>query len=142
MNRSEKTISDSNFGFLTIRAYTAGEALPLEGATVTVRDGGDGLIPEEIVRLTDRSGETEPIALPAPPANNSQSPSAIRPYAIYNVTVTHPHFYPFRATGVPVFSGITSLQPINMLPLTNFETADRKPEGITGTNSEQTLFDK
>lgn len=141
MNLSDKVQNEAPFGFLTVRAYTAGEALPVEGATVTVRDGGDGLITEEIVRQTGRSGQTEPIALPAPSAMDSQSPSLTRPYAIYDVTVTHPRFYPFRATGVPVFAGITSLQPVNMVPLTRFDSADRKPEGITDTQNEQDLFD-
>ena len=140
MNNEEKMRGETSFGFLTVRAYTAGEALTLEGATVTISDGGDRLLTNEIVRQTGRSGLTEPIALPAPPAYDSQSPSVTRPYAIYDVTVTHPQFYPFRASGVPVFAGITSLQPINMIPLTNFETALRKPEGITNAKSEQTLF--
>lgn len=140
MNNFEEMPTERNFGYLTVRAYTAGEALPVEGATVTVRDGGDGLITEDIVRITGRSGQTELIALPAPPAADSQSPSETRPYAIYDLTVTHPRFYPFNATGVPVFSGITSLQPINMVPLANFETADREPEGITNTKGEQSLF--
>ena len=140
MNYEEKTPPERNFGFLTVRAYTAGEALPLEGATVTVSDGGDRLIEEEILRTTDRSGSTEPIALPAPPAYDSQSPSKTRPYAVYDVTVTHPRFYPFRATGVPIFAGITSLQPINMVPLTAFMTGDREPEGMTNSKNEQALF--
>lgn len=142
MNISEEKNTAQNFGYLTVRAYTAGEALPVEGATVTVRDGGDGLITEEIIRVTGRSGETELIALPAPPANDSRSPSERRPYAIYDLTVTHPRFYPFNATGVPVFSGVTSLQPINMVPLSNYETAEREPEGITNSKNGQDLFDE
>ena len=141
MNNSEDMQKEQSFGFLTVRAYTAGEALPVTDATVTVSDGGDRLITDEIVRKTDRSGETEPIALPAPPANDSQAPSVVRPYAIYDVTVTHPRFYSFRAVSVPVFAGITSLQPINMVPLTDFETAEREPKGITSSKSEQSLFD-
>ena len=141
MNKIEETPPQQSFGYLTVRAYTAGEALPVEGATVTVSDGGDRLINEEIVRLTGRSGQIEPLALPAPPIEDSQSPSATRPYAVYDLTVTHPNFYTFRASGVPVFSGITSLQPINMIPLTNYDTYKREPKDLTNSKSEQTLFD-
>ena len=126
MNTSEKKAAES-LGYLSVRAYTAGEALPVVGARVTIRDGGDHLITEEIVKATDRSGETAPIALPAPSSLDSQSPSDTRPYAIYDLTVTHPQFYPFIAKGVPVFAGVTALQGVNMIPLSIYDTAKLNP---------------
>lgn len=131
---------NDSVGYLTVRAYTAGEALPVEGATLTVSDGGDGTLTEDIVRVTDRSGRTEIIALPTPPASLSRSPSDIRPYAVYNLRVTHPNFYPFTAMSVPVFSGIVSVQPVNMVPLSRYETSDRQPNEATTVRESETLW--
>ena len=116
-------MSEQGIGYLKIRATSAGGALPVEGAVVTVsnyRDGGDG---ELIASLrTNEGGLTPKVALSAPPASDSMMPGATRPYALYNVNVTKDGFYPVESIAVPIFDRIVAVQPIDMVPLTEAES--------------------
>lgn len=108
----------NEYGRLTVRAYTAGGGLPVEGAKVTLK-GLDEKGEEKTVELiTDKSGNTKTVDLPAPLSGNSLTPdNASRPYSIYDLTVEKEGYYTKRVSGVTVFSGINSLQLINMIPL-------------------------
>lgn len=105
-------------GYLTVNVSVAGRALPIAGARVTVsRDTDNG---EEVIRtmLTDASGNTERLSLPAPPARNSLSPGNTSLYAKYNVRTEYEGYYVSENVGVPVFAGRTSIQPIALQALT------------------------
>jgi len=108
----------TGMGRLRIRVTEAGGVLPVEGAVVTVSEyvnGGDG---ELLYSLrTDNGGLTETMTLPAPPASDSMKPGAARPYALYNIDVSYPGYYPVENVAVPVFDRITAVQPVNLLPL-------------------------
>ncbi len=80
--------------------------LPLESGNVTVFDG-----------ITDVSGLTDGVRLPAPDKELSQSPSGNKtlPFAEYTVYVEHPSYVRAIFSSVPVFSGIESIQPVQML---------------------------
>ena len=87
----ESTYTDR--GGLTVSVTVANRAIPIEGAKVTVsRDTDSG---EEIIRvmMTDASGNTERISLPAPPARNSLSPGNSNIYSKYNVRVEKDGYY-------------------------------------------------
>ena len=97
--------------FASDRAYAIENArvmifLPLESGNITVFDG-----------LTNISGASVPVRLPAPPKALSMQPNETRvlPYATYTVFVEHPQFVRAVFTNVPVFSGIESIQPVQML---------------------------
>ena len=104
-------------GILTVQVSLAKGALPLEGATVIIsKSDGDKEIEARLV--TDKSGRTPPLALPAPSAVYSQTPGGnTRPYSIYNITAELPGYYPESIVNVPIFDKITSIQPIVMIPL-------------------------
>lgn len=104
-------------GYLVIRATTASEALPLEGATVTVY-GTEDDFSSIIARLqTGNDGLTPKIALLAPPRSLSQVPeNGTSSYATYNVSVYKDGFSPLSLRRVPVFDGITSVQPADLIP--------------------------
>ena len=105
-------------GVLRIRAYTAGGALPVEGALVEIRGAEEENSTVVYSVLTDRDGITEPIALPAPSLSYSLSPSpSEKPFALYDVDISAEGYYPKRIVGVSVFSGINSWQNANMIPL-------------------------
>ena len=127
-------------GVLIVQTSIAGGALPLLGASVTVSDGGDGYISEPIRTESGASGLTDAIVLPAPSPLLSQSPSnGVRPYALYNLSVTRDGYYPFTAEKIPIFAGVRSIQPVNMIPLPPYERDSMRP--ITGrdvTDSENT----
>lgn len=80
--------------------------LPLDSGNITLFDG-----------LTDISGLTDKIILPAPARNLSTSPNNgnVLPYAVYTVYVEHPSFVRSIFNNVPVFSGVESIQPVEML---------------------------
>lgn len=116
------TRSMSGTGYLLVRVSTAQGAIPVPGATVTVRDGGgteaDGTRGNIIrVLTTDRDGRTERLALAAPPKSDSAAPNGVVPYANYNIDVEAPGFYRLFFSAVPVYDTITSIQPALLIPI-------------------------
>ena len=113
MNQS----NSENIGYLIVKVSTARGAIPLEDATVSVRG-----TPEENSSIvysleTDSSGLTPRLALPAPPKNVSQTPGDIPPFSLWNVDVFFKGFSTAHYTNVPVYSGITSIQNADLIPL-------------------------
>ena len=131
-------------GKLVFQITTAGGAIPLEGAEVTLRQsrgptdaGGDVLS----VLYSGRDGKTEALTLPAPARGYSLEPArdgAPVPYALYNADVRMDGFYKQSYIRIPVFDGITSIQRASLIPLpeNGFEGGTR-PDGsvfIEGEN--------
>lgn len=107
----------NDFGTLSVRAYTAGGALPVKNATVRIIGAEEGNRDVSFSLKTDVDGTTAQIRLPAPSASLSQSPNpAQTPFAVYDIEITAPGFFSKRIYNVPVFAGINSLQQINMIP--------------------------
>lgn len=116
-------------GYITLRVSAADGAVPVENALVTVYDadrGDSGII---ATRTTDSGGRTSKIELPAPPRALSETPDngGVRPYAIYNIDVTAPGYYDSFNLEVPVFEGITSILPVVMIPLAEYNSEDVRP---------------
>lgn len=108
----------TGMGRLRVRVTEAGGNLPVMGAVVTVSEYTDSGEGELLYSLrTDAGGLTEAVMLPAPPASESIRPGSARPYALYNIDITYPGYYPVEDVGVPVFDRITAVQPVNLLPL-------------------------
>ena len=130
MNNDIPQYSDVGYtgtGYLVVRATTASEALPLAGAVVSVYGDIDGFS-SLIARLqTGKDGLTPKIALLAPPRALSESPgNKDRAYATYNVSVRMDGFSPLALRSVPIFDGITSVQPADLIPL----AANGYPDGF------------
>lgn len=115
-------------GFLQILVRTAGESLPVREAAVLVE--GEGISQR---LLTDRSGRTEQIALPAPPASNSLKAGGDPPFALYRVTVEKNGFYKQTTENVPVFAGVVSLQPITLIGRAEYNSDSLIPKSSTDT---------
>jgi len=108
-------------GYIVVQVYTADQAIPVADANVIIaRPAGTG---EEVIRLmkTDRSGKTAAIAVPAPPAENSQTPDGGEVFYKYNIRVDYPGYRTVENVNVPVFDGQTSIQPVAMIPLLESE---------------------
>lgn len=105
-------------GFLQVRVSTAGDALPVKNATVTITEQGkDGAAGKVLYStLTDRSGLTPLFSLPAPPASVGEQPGLGVPYTEYRVEVSADRFISQIFEGVPVFSGVTTVQPATLTP--------------------------
>ena len=106
-----------NFGFLTVRTYTAGGALPVEGSIVLIKGAEESNTDFRLSLITDRSGLTKKAFLPAPAGSISLTPGGgEESYASYDVEITHEGYYPKRIKNVPIFAGISATLPVNMLP--------------------------
>ncbi len=123
-------------GTLIVSVYTAGGALPVPDAQVTVRFSdreNSGIL---TVASTDRSGNTPRIPLPAPPAASSETPGNAVPYAKYTIEVEKESFYPRSFSEVPVFAGVTSVQPVNLIPQSEYSGESSPPPGMNTTESQ------
>ncbi len=130
-------IGYSGTGYLVARVSTASSAIPLENAIVTIR----GNLPNfsaVIVKLeTGRDGLTPKISLAAPPRGNSEAPGIEPQFATYNMDIQLDGYLPATAQQIPIFDGITSVQPINLIPLPKNGYTDRfDPTAQNITNSE------
>ena len=113
-----QNIGYTETGYLVIRATTASEALPLEDALVTIYGNLPDFSSVVAQLVTGNDGLTPKIALLTPPRTLSESPeSGALPYATYRVSVQKDGYYPITLQNVPLFSGITSVQPANLIPL-------------------------
>ena len=135
MNPNEQSSMNAT-GYLVARVSTALGAIPLKDATVTVRDemGNTGTGERGgVIRVvtTDRDGNTPRIPLAAPPRSNSTSPGSSLPYATYSVDVEADGYYRQFFTGVPIYEGITSIQPAMLIPYAQSASPDRRPDDDT-----------
>lgn len=112
-------IDSPSIGYLKVQAFTADEALPLQGADVLVtREDENGNSVLIKVLTTDQDGATELLGLEAPDVSLSQKPGLGIPYSQYNVTVTLPGYYPKIFERVPIFAGQVAIQNVAMMPAT------------------------
>ena len=126
----------TSVGTLIVSVFTASGALPIEDALVTIK--GSEQNGSEIISVfsTDKSGKTPIITLPTPPAASSESPGNATPFASYNIEVDKENFFPRSFINVPVFSGTTSIQPVNLIPKTEYEGEAILPNDLTVTESQ------
>ena len=114
---SEESLGDSK-GFILVNVRTGDESAAIEGATVMVTAVIDGKRMILASGVTNENGTAPKFELPVPAYDLSQSPSSgKRPYNLFDVSVTAEGFFNARSVDVPVFSGITSVQNFNMIPV-------------------------
>ena len=82
--------------------------------TLRVHDFADGTR-RFSAGVTDESGVFGDILLPAPNNALAQSPTGEMPYALYDIRVSHPGCRTEIYRAVPVFPGVTSIQPVQFL---------------------------
>ncbi len=104
-------------GTLSVRAYTAGGALPIFEAVVRISGAEDENKDIKYSLITDEDGVTERVTLPAPPRALSESPQNTEiPYAVYNIEVEKEGYFKKSLYNIPVFEGVNSEQLVNMIP--------------------------
>lgn len=114
---SENSMGDST-GYILVNVRTGHGAYPIENADVLVTAIVDGNRFIVAVGHTDISGTTLKLQTPAPAFIYSQAPDPTkRPYSLFDVSVTANGYFNARSVDVPVFSGITSIQNFNMIPV-------------------------
>ncbi|MBE6556276.1 MAG: hypothetical protein E7664_00855 [Ruminococcaceae bacterium] len=125
MNASNRPIAQEGMGYLVVKVSTALGAVPLAGASVIIRDSTDGS-PIRYSLVTDTDGLTERVPLPAPPRSLSEAPptSDALPYGLYIVEVFADGYADRFYRNVAIFEGITSVQPVLTVPLTEGANPD------------------
>ncbi len=120
-----------NFGKLTVRAYTANGGLPTADARVVIRGAQENNRDVYYELITDKDGNTSTVVLPTPDVDYSLSPSPDSiPYALYDVEIVKEGYYSKKIYGLSVFTGINSLQLINMIPMPEGGTANYPLGGL------------
>ena len=105
-------------GYIQVNVRTGDDTSAVAGAMVAVTAVADGKRLVLASGLTDESGTAPKFTLPVPDLVHSQSPSPDeRPYNLFDITVTADGFFKARSVDVPVFSGITSVQNFNLIPV-------------------------
>lgn len=117
-------MNNESIGFLVVEATTANGALPVENAKVSVykyspsvEGKGGGLLYSV---LTDQDGKTIQLALDTKSKDLSMSPGNKNPFSVYNIVVEKEGYYDSSYINAPVFQGITSVQPVDLIPLLEY----------------------
>lgn len=101
-------------GYIRMQAYTSFARLPLKDVAVTVTATDGTAI---ATRLTDRSGLTDPIEIPAPDTSAGTSPdSGAVPYTAVNVYARLEGFEQVQNENVQIFPNVVTEQDIEMVP--------------------------
>lgn len=120
-------------GRLIVHVTTARGAIPIEGALVSVSNYApeftEGRGDVIFTAVSGRDGNTEPATLPAPSIEGSLSPGTKQPFSLYNLDVQLEGYRGQSYIALPIFGGITAIQPVDMIPLSENGRLDvRRPE--------------
>ena len=102
------------FGTLLFQVTGGQGAFPVEGATITITKALADGVSLSLRVVTDESGKTVPLSLPAPSRALSQAPNGGVVYAAYQAEVSAPNYVTTDIRDLPVFDGITTIQPVNL----------------------------
>ena len=129
---NNNSLSDE-IGFLTVSVKTANGALPVKDALVNIYENledengtnSNGYL--LYTMKTNALGQTERLALPTKSKALSTVPGNSRPFMSYNIFVSREGFFDSEVINAPVFQGITSIQPISLIPLSEYSSPN-EPE--------------
>ncbi len=106
-----------DFGTLSVITTSANSSLPIEGSLVRISGEQEENSFIDYSLVTDIDGISEKIKLPAPAKIYSQSAGAPEvPFGLYRVEVRNLGFFTKIIENVPVFSGVNTSLPVNMIP--------------------------
>lgn len=102
-------------GYIQVRAYTSTAQFPLKDVAIAVTAADGTAI---AMRLTDRSGKIDPIAVPVPDRSESQAPDpGEQPFTSVSLYARLRGYEQVEAEDVQVFAGVTTDQDLEMIPL-------------------------
>lgn len=115
-----------NSGYIQVYAYTSLARYPLQNVAIAVTaTDGTALA----MRLTDRSGRIDPISLPVPQKSESQSPDPPEiPFTTVNLYAHLQGYEQVEAENLQIFADTTTIQELEMIPLSEFPDAWDKVE--------------
>lgn len=112
-------IFEDGTGGMQVNVTTLQRLYPVKNALVTVFTGEPSNMTVIETDITDESGKSGVFNLKTPPKFESQQSEngGNLPYARYNISVKSDGYVEQIAMNVPVFSGIVSVQGIDLLPV-------------------------
>jgi len=123
-------------GTLSVRVFTASQALPVKNAEVTVYDLlEDGQEHIHAYSITDENGIIPDIKLPVQHDPQHVFGSPKYHFTIYNIRVTAENFYPVNVLNFRIFPGEKTNYTIEMLPVIPGETIHTPEQTIIVPNS-------
>ena len=130
--------NDQNSGRLVVRVSAASGAVPVPNATVIVRSSENG-IPVRVLGVlrTDESGITFPLAIATPPLSESLTPGSNHPFSEISAEITADGYYTSVNINIPIYPGITSIQPVNLIPLPDSQIGKLPSQDVVFQNDAQ-----
>jgi len=102
-------------GYIQVYAYTSKARIPLKDVAISVTALDGTAI---AMRLTDRNGKIEPIAIPVPDLAESQTPDPGElPFARVNLYARLNGYVQIESEALQVFANTTTDQNLEMVPL-------------------------
>ena len=132
---SEGGIVLSSTGSIQVNAYSSFARLPLQDVAISIAaPDGTALA----LALTDRSGRIDPVTLPVPDPSASQAPNTGQAgFATVDLRARLRGYEQIDIRGLQVFPGITTVQDLEMIPLSELpsqwgktETFDTPPQNL------------
>ena len=106
-----------SFGKLEFILFVGEEALPVNDAEIIIINTETSELVSNKVLKVDKDGKTKPISLYTYDKYLSEEPDAsIKPYKTYDAIILSNNFQNKYIKGIPIFSGITSTQKVQMTP--------------------------
>lgn len=117
--QASETVFEDGTGGLQLNVTTLQRLYPVKGALITVFTGAPDNMTVIETDTTDESGQSVVFNLKTPLKSQSQQYDAdgTAAYAKYNVSVRSDGYVEQIAMNVPVFSGVLSVQGIDLLPI-------------------------
>lgn len=116
------------FGTLIFQVTGGQGAFPVPNATILLTKQLNDQQSLSFTVVTDESGKTAPVSLPAPSRELSQRPGNGIVFATYQAEITAPNYVTTEIRDLPVFDGITTIQPVSLSP--DFGQKTREVEEI------------
>ena len=108
-------------GYIQVNAFTSKAHIPLKDVAISVTATDGTAI---AMRLTDRSGRIEPIAIPVPNKSESLSPDPGElPFTRVNLYARLPGYVQIENEDLQVFSGTVTDQNLEMIPLSELPSS-------------------
>ncbi len=125
-------------GYLQVDVVSDVNSFPITNAEVQIsRTDAPGEVVEQL--MTNRSGQTEDVALEAPPVELSLTPQPMRPYAEYTVRITAPGYEPLVISGTEILADTTAIQNARLRPLADLPVGEAGGNGAgEGLNTGET----
>ena len=132
--RMREEINMAPKGYIVTQVFTANQVIPVENASVllTKKNGGE----DDLLGffLTDSSGRTKPVEVETPDESLSREPGHKAPFAVVDIRIEHPSYYPVIIEDAQVFGGTTTLQLTEMIPVAdNLNPAREGAENVLVT---------